>query len=466
LGSRLLDDPAPARARAEVPLYVSTARKLRRKVLGAKPGEKLSEWALARQFGISRSWLRHCVRDLVEEGLLTRSPGRGTFVTGKAAALSAIRQVSSSHAAFLGLDSLAVEKLRADYPNVRLETMPYSGSPADVRCVISHAVPFYAHLHQPIAPILERYPELDPKNFRTDALEIFRHEGEILALPLVYSAAVLHFNPALLEKAGLAQPSGDWSWEDLLGAARAAHRPDENRLGIGIPELARFFSALVRSYGGEICPGPRGRWDLTHEAAYRAASLFAALRPFSVLVDERSSAYDMARTFAEGRIAMFVVAGVLPIWLNGRTPGWIGRASLPKGETWATWFMAEGIGLGSDCRNVDLASAFIRELVCRSAQVRLIAAGFASPAWRDVGGPEVEQSLYHTQKRHARVTYHLYDAAYRSILETQLRRLDPATPIEEFCRHTEDLLNAVVRSRRGSPEPQFDGFADTEEPIL
>ena len=29
--------------------------------------------------------------------------------------------------------------------------------------------------------------------------------------------------------------------------------------------------------------------------------------------------------------------------------------------------------------------------------------------------------------------------------------------VEEFCRHTEELLNAVVLSRRGSHEPQFPG---------
>lgn len=457
MGSRLFNDPASAGASVGVPLYVSTARKLRRKVLGAKPGDKLSEWALARQFGISRSWLRHCVGGLVDEGLLTRSPGRGTFVTEKAAALSTIRQVSSSHASSVGLDSLAVEELRPDYPNVRLETMPYSGSRADVRCVISHAVPFYAHLHQPIDPVLERYPELDRKDFRPDALEIFRHGGNVLALPIACSAAILHYNPLLLERAGAALPSEDWSWEDLLQAAEAAHRPAEQRFGIGVPELARFFSTLVRSYGGEICPGPQGRWDLTHEAAYKAAMLFAALRPFRKIVEEGASPYDMARSFADGRIGMFVLAGVLPIWLNARPAEWIGRAPLPKGDVRATWLMAEGIGLGSDCRNVDLAAAFINELVQPASQERLIAAGFPSPARQDVGGP-AEQSLYHAQMKHARVTYHLFDGAYRSILETQLRRLDSTTPVEEFCRHTEDLLNAVVRSRRGSPEPQFAGF--------
>lgn len=45
-----------------------------------KPGEKLVEIDLCRQFGISRSPLRECFRILESEGLVTISPRKGTFV--------------------------------------------------------------------------------------------------------------------------------------------------------------------------------------------------------------------------------------------------------------------------------------------------------------------------------------------------------------------------------------------------
>lgn len=45
-----------------------------------KPGEKLVENDLGRQFGISRSPIRECFRILESEGLITIHPRKGTFV--------------------------------------------------------------------------------------------------------------------------------------------------------------------------------------------------------------------------------------------------------------------------------------------------------------------------------------------------------------------------------------------------
>lgn len=66
------------------PTYLEIREALRRRIVSRayQPGEKLpNELELARQFRVSRMTLRRALNDLVNEGLLRRVPGVGTFAT-------------------------------------------------------------------------------------------------------------------------------------------------------------------------------------------------------------------------------------------------------------------------------------------------------------------------------------------------------------------------------------------------
>ncbi|MFN2119899.1 MAG: GntR family transcriptional regulator [Anaerolineales bacterium] len=70
--------------RAEgIPIYVQIRESLREEITGGglKRGEKLpAEHELADKFGVSRMTIRESIEDLVDEGLLYRRHGVGTFV--------------------------------------------------------------------------------------------------------------------------------------------------------------------------------------------------------------------------------------------------------------------------------------------------------------------------------------------------------------------------------------------------
>lgn len=66
-----------------VPKYVAVRDNLRQRAQAMQPGEKLpAEPELCERYGVSRITLRHAVGDLIQEGLLAREQGRGTFRTG------------------------------------------------------------------------------------------------------------------------------------------------------------------------------------------------------------------------------------------------------------------------------------------------------------------------------------------------------------------------------------------------
>jgi GntR family transcriptional regulator len=71
----------PIRDSSDRPLYRQISDRLRLLVAGMRPGERIpSEPELARQFGVSRFTIARSVQDLVEDGLVSRRQGLGSFV--------------------------------------------------------------------------------------------------------------------------------------------------------------------------------------------------------------------------------------------------------------------------------------------------------------------------------------------------------------------------------------------------
>ena len=374
----MASSPATVDLVSRKPRYARAADKLRKRVAAARPGEKLSEAGLAREFGVSRSLLRMSVTDLVNEGLLVRAPGRGTFVTEKVLETHSVRVCFGGNVEYAAADRAAERALQVHFPNARVLRMPRQGE-VDVRTVISHAVPRLARQFQSLDFVLERYPDLAPEAFLPEGRRLFEHEGRLIALPLLFSPAVLHYNPIRFEEAGISPPDDTWTWEDMIEAARALHNPEQNRFGVSLPQKIRLFITMVWSMGGEVTDHESGLWNLRHDAAYRAAVVFARLAECAAPVPSSRGRFRSAGEVADPRAAMILSGGVLPTQMESRAPGWIRTAPMPRGLRRATWILAEGVGLAKECVNPDLAAAYIHELAGPVGQQALLDAALRIP---------------------------------------------------------------------------------------
>ena len=82
-------------AESFVPRYYEIEQALRARIAGLQPHEALpSDAQLCEEFGVSRMTARNAVQRLVQEGLVYRVPGRGTFVADESAHRTATHVLS------------------------------------------------------------------------------------------------------------------------------------------------------------------------------------------------------------------------------------------------------------------------------------------------------------------------------------------------------------------------------------
>ena len=80
------------------PQYRRIETALRERIAALEPGARLpSDTELCREFAVSRMTARHAMQRLAEEGIVTRHPGRGSFVAQAPAHRRADRLMTFSH---------------------------------------------------------------------------------------------------------------------------------------------------------------------------------------------------------------------------------------------------------------------------------------------------------------------------------------------------------------------------------
>jgi multiple sugar transport system substrate-binding protein len=100
-----------------------------------------------------------------------------------------------------------------------------------------------------------RRDKMDPTQFYTSGLDEWAWKGKQWALPFQEEGEVVFYNKNIFDRKGVPYPKKDWTYDDLLAAARQTNDPANKAFGIDIGDgrsVPQGMSSYMLGYGGKV----------------------------------------------------------------------------------------------------------------------------------------------------------------------------------------------------------------------
>ena len=92
----------------------------------------------------------------------------------------------------------------------------------------------------------------EASGFNQTALKAFQYEGKQFGIPNSFSNVVLIYNKDLFDKAGAEYPTDDWTWTEMLEAAKKIRALSQDTYGLYRPVSFHEFYKGVKQNGGSL----------------------------------------------------------------------------------------------------------------------------------------------------------------------------------------------------------------------
>ncbi|MBX3016216.1 MAG: sugar ABC transporter substrate-binding protein, partial [Caldilineaceae bacterium] len=212
----------------------------------------------------------------------------------------------------------------------RLRTLIENGEAVDVVRINAFALPdFVARgLLAPLPPALADTSALPPM---LQAMTMV--DGTAYCVPHEVNTLALFFNRDFFDRAQLAYPTADWTWDNLRATAEQLTDADTGHYGLSLPaDFSRWLPFLYQA-GGTVLAGDAMTMTLNSPAALTALEFYTNLvldgmaAPPATLGDAWSG-----DAFARGDVAMVIEGNWLIPYLQTAAPTLVyGVAPLPTG---------------------------------------------------------------------------------------------------------------------------------------
>ena len=298
----------------------------------------------------------------------------------------------------------SLEEWQAAHPNIKVifEHTPYTGydskiltriaggaAPDIIATEADYFVTFATkNVLEDLSPYMEGDTAFSKANFFPRILERFTVDEKLFAIPRdVAPFACVFYNKKLFDEAGLAYPTDDWTWEDLLRISRTLTKKDETGRISQYGFYGWAWQNFVYGNGGGLVDSVSNptRTRLDDPQSIEGLQFYADLinlykvMPTPVALANLGMGVDLM--FASGRLAMFLSG----IW---ETPGlrnynfdW-DVVMFPKSSKGVRAFGSGGSGYAILKSSKHKAEAWelIKALTGARGQAQLASRGLAQPS--------------------------------------------------------------------------------------
>jgi multiple sugar transport system substrate-binding protein len=262
----------------------------------------------------------------------------------------------------------------------KLQTGLAGGAAPDVFWMNGPNFPVYAAAGalEPLSVDVSSYPQ--------SLVNLYTYQSKLYAVPKDFDTIALFYNKALFDKAGVAYPSADWTWDDLRAAAKKLTITSGGKVTqagfAAIPSFQEVYFDLMAQNGGvPLSPGGL-KSNLTDPAVCGALQfLYSIQKDGSSLsaAEMQSNQWEVGNLFGAGKIAMDFGGSwrILPFHQASAS---IDVAPLPKGKQQATIIHGVGQAVWAGGSQKNAAKQFVAWLGTKDAQQILADASAVIPA--------------------------------------------------------------------------------------
>jgi multiple sugar transport system substrate-binding protein len=237
--------------------------------------------------------------------------GEITFqVAGSPDEFPLYREVAKQFTDKTGTKVKLVEIADEEAFGTKLATSISAGKAPDVALISYRGYKRYAEEGQiiPIGPLVE--DKLG--GYYEEPLKAFTDKGEVQCLPQNLSSLVVYYNRDLFKKAGLDDPAADWSYDDLIAAAKKIQGTETEAgeaYGVSIEKELIRLAPFIWSAGGEVADDEDAPTKLTFDTpeARRGIEHFVGLAKYGADPDEAESESE-DELFIKGRLGMVLAS--------------------------------------------------------------------------------------------------------------------------------------------------------------
>ncbi|MGO4179762.1 sugar ABC transporter substrate-binding protein [Paenibacillus sp. MCAF9] len=263
---------------------------------------------------------------------------------------------------------IVVQSIPADYYQ-KLQTMIAGKQAPDFMWLSQEYIAQYASLGA-IAPLDEHLSGLS--NYKADdyfqgTIDVGQYKDQLYALPWISQPYMLYYNQDMFEKAGVALPTNDWTWDDFIAAGKQLTKDGEwGALLNNIPTAMYTWS-----YGGDVFD-KTGKITLDSPESIKGLEMYQSIIK-SGIAPARAQADSMGNgdMFKTGKVAMFV--GGAGDDFEKTSTFKVGMVVPPQGTERVTFSWIGVTAMASSTKNPEIATKALVDMTNAIHQWKVVA---------------------------------------------------------------------------------------------
>lgn len=275
----------------------------------------------------------------------------------------------------------------------KLLTQFAGGSAPDVFFLRDFDLPQFAQKEAllPLDPFIARDPAFQRGDVYPQLLDAYTFQDTLYALPGSSTTRVLYFNTRLFDEAGVPYPTAEWTWRELLDAARRLTKRDARGIvrQYGVTfylDSADGWLLWILQNGGRLFNAEKTRCVINAPEAREAIEFVKALshehHVMPGVMDQLNQ--DSYQLFLSQRAAMFIGGRWYTVNFRPITRLSWDVAPLPSGRRRATPLDSHGWAISSQTKHPQEAWELVKQLAGPEGVRFVIEVGDSMPTLRSL----------------------------------------------------------------------------------